>query len=1266
LIYAASKFPCNLFPSKSLGCGEKGISNRFTFKKATYVKTLMNRLKKMLTVGVMTMSVLSMTMVVGPVKAATVADGSLVRTNVKSATGGYAVYLIQNGKRYLFPSQNVYKSWYMNSLGNADFSKVQVISETDMYGYTFGGNVVYRPATKLVTFYEPNVYAVEPNGTIRSVGTAANAAALYGANWTNLIEDIDPSLRTNYTVGANLTLGQYPVGQVLSSGGTFYYWDGTNYRQFASEAALLANGFNKYNVVAATMAITAGGTTITGLETALFNVSQGATATTGGVTTGTGSGLTVALAADTPASATYVRSTGAVVAQSVAPFTKINFTASSDGDVVVSTVKLTRNGISADTDLSNVYLYDGSTKVAEYTSFNSKVVTFTNSAGLFTVPRGTTKTITVKADIAAANATVSGIVLGINAATDIVAGSAVVTGSFPINGNSMAVGTVADLGNLNIVAAANSNFPATINPGLTGQELWRFNVTANNQQMNIESLKVTIVGTVASTDLANFMLKDTAGNQIGATVAAVSSAKEVKFDASASPYIITSGQTKTLVVYGDVVNGSGRTFKFTIRKSADVVVKDNGYGVYTAPLNNGALFTLIDANAAGNGTSINNGTITSGVDASTPVGNVAAGATGVTLAAYDLKSNGEDVKVNYLRVIVTASASNDAKNGKLYWNGNQIGTTDTDVNVTNNGAATTSQAFTVNQIIPAGTTVVVKYIADTINYNTGAALAGTLHADLQANTAGDATGQSSLSDVAITSVTGKTLTLSGGTMTVAANAAFANMATASPTGVRGATNMKVGSFVITAGTGEGSVISQIALRDNTTAGGTTIEKFGKNFQNLKLMNAGVQIGTTQGSLASAGGDVYTFSLSPAITVAAGQQYVVDVYADSLSGGTGFITPGQHSGLEIDTVTGTGLVTSSATTATDPGVGVKPLQTLYLAASGNMTISLDSTNPVGQYLAMGTTANTIGAFRFDASTSAEDINVSKIILKDATTTYEAGYSNIAFYDGSTPLGTVASFSGGTATLNLVTNWLIPKGTARVLTIKADVNAFPNATSAGTMAVKINAAGDVTAIGAGSGTALAAGTTLSLGTSVPTANQMTFVKTKVTVAVAPGSPAGVSGKSSQQTVAIFRFSNTSNVAGQQAAVTDLALNVSTGGTWTGLSPTDSIRVYMNSVTNGNLLGTSPASTSPIGVALNNWVANGDTNPTPTSLKDFFIASGSYVDIYVTANTTGGTTTGDSMTVSIPSAAGIKWEDGVSTGAAALTTCDSLPVTAGTLTY
>ena len=217
-----------------------------------------------------------------PARAAS--DGDLIKM-----AGNSAVYYLNGGKRYVFPNQKTYNTWY------ADFSKVVTISESEMVGYPLGGNVTYRPGTRLVKITTvPTVYAVEPGGALRSIVSEANALALYGSNWNKMIDDVPDAFFVNYSVGAALTEGVYPTGTLVKASGssTVYYIDGTTKRPVATGTAFEANGFSWANVLtASSLSGYTDGTSITGKET--FSTVAGSGTTTGPAAGGT---VTVALA----------------------------------------------------------------------------------------------------------------------------------------------------------------------------------------------------------------------------------------------------------------------------------------------------------------------------------------------------------------------------------------------------------------------------------------------------------------------------------------------------------------------------------------------------------------------------------------------------------------------------------------------------------------------------------------------------------------------------------------------------------------------------------------------------------------------------------------------------------------------------------------------------------------------------------------------------------------------------------------------------------
>lgn len=122
-------------------------------------------------------------------------SGQLVK-----ASGPSVYYFGEDHKRYVFPTEKMYRSWF------SDFSTVLVINDTELASYPLGGNVTYRPGTRLVKITtDPKVYAVAHNGTLRWVQTEALANALFGAQWAQQVDDIPDAFFVNFHVGQPIT-----------------------------------------------------------------------------------------------------------------------------------------------------------------------------------------------------------------------------------------------------------------------------------------------------------------------------------------------------------------------------------------------------------------------------------------------------------------------------------------------------------------------------------------------------------------------------------------------------------------------------------------------------------------------------------------------------------------------------------------------------------------------------------------------------------------------------------------------------------------------------------------------------------------------------------------------------------------------------------------------------------------------------------------------------------------------------------------------------
>ncbi|MFA5187873.1 MAG: hypothetical protein WC460_00750 [Patescibacteria group bacterium] len=157
--------------------------------------------KRIFTIGIVAMTILwsiGLSAFTPSAQAATINSGDLIKASTPAV-----YYYANDGKRYVFPNEKTFKTWY------ADFSSVKIITDAELSAISIGGNVTYRPGVKMVKITtDPKVYAVASNGTLRWITTASLATQLYGANWATMVDDVPDSFYVNYNVGSpinNLT-----------------------------------------------------------------------------------------------------------------------------------------------------------------------------------------------------------------------------------------------------------------------------------------------------------------------------------------------------------------------------------------------------------------------------------------------------------------------------------------------------------------------------------------------------------------------------------------------------------------------------------------------------------------------------------------------------------------------------------------------------------------------------------------------------------------------------------------------------------------------------------------------------------------------------------------------------------------------------------------------------------------------------------------------------------------------------------------------------
>lgn len=125
-------------------------------------------------------------------------SGSLIKP-----AGSTAVYYCgANGKRYAFPNDRAYFTWY------TDFKSVQTLSDEAIAAVPLGGNVTYRPGVKMIKIQsDPSVYAVSKGGILRWVQTESAARALYGDDWAKKVDDVSDAFFFSYTIGEPILYG---------------------------------------------------------------------------------------------------------------------------------------------------------------------------------------------------------------------------------------------------------------------------------------------------------------------------------------------------------------------------------------------------------------------------------------------------------------------------------------------------------------------------------------------------------------------------------------------------------------------------------------------------------------------------------------------------------------------------------------------------------------------------------------------------------------------------------------------------------------------------------------------------------------------------------------------------------------------------------------------------------------------------------------------------------------------------------------------------
>ncbi|MEA3272885.1 MAG: hypothetical protein U9P90_04445 [Patescibacteria group bacterium] len=121
------------------------------------------------------------------------AEITLTRNTLIKGSFSSVYYYGGDEKRYVFPNEKTYFTWYN------DFSKVITISDNQLGDIPIGGNITYKPGVKMIKITSsPKVYAVSKGGKLKWIQTEEVARNLYGENWNELIDDVSDAFFVNY------------------------------------------------------------------------------------------------------------------------------------------------------------------------------------------------------------------------------------------------------------------------------------------------------------------------------------------------------------------------------------------------------------------------------------------------------------------------------------------------------------------------------------------------------------------------------------------------------------------------------------------------------------------------------------------------------------------------------------------------------------------------------------------------------------------------------------------------------------------------------------------------------------------------------------------------------------------------------------------------------------------------------------------------------------------------------------------------------------
>ncbi|MFN7160957.1 MAG: S-layer homology domain-containing protein [Candidatus Gracilibacteria bacterium] len=627
---------------------------------------------------------------------------------------------------------------------------------------------------------------------------------------------------------------------------------------------------------------------------------------------------------------------------------KIDLTAGTQEDVKVSAITIMHRGLSPDSIVNGVLVVDkDGNRHGNIVSFSDSKATVDFSSNPIMVAKGTTHTIAIQTNFNAST-NFSGTYKAEIPANGIMAwgastgGLVKVMGTFPISGPEYALVSGSNIAAFSVEQGTNHG-GQNLDLGVTNRPVasFKFEMGNSNESILISELTVYNNGTTADGDVKNLKLIDQGGVVLATADQTMNRYATFKF---AQPYEISKGNSRTLDLVVDVVNGSSRTVEFQILNDYDVKVKGSASQAFLLPTNPED-FPLSGSAAS----TINPGTLILSRSTTSPSGEISNGADDTVLAEFKVEAFGEDIEIRGGDLTLDWTVANPTTGTvRLMTSSGQTLHSVTSTEFAD-GVAESATTFNSSYTVKAGSTTTLRVVA---NINESAANGSTIIASLEnlrykrlssnqfSTTTGDADGNS--------------LTVSTATVTVSKNTS-----TASEDVVAGGVSQAIGSFNVKA-TNSGNVnITSVKLN----------VAHSEHITNLKLKNGNTFLGT---AIAAPAATNNNFSFAGQLVIPAGQTVTLTAYADIKTGATA--TDDIVVTVPQDGVTGTANNSDVSAPAADVA-----LQSFNIATAGIVTLSTTNTVSNSRVVTSGATNESILSFKAKAA-DREAMILNKLTVK----------------------------------------------------------------------------------------------------------------------------------------------------------------------------------------------------------------------------------------------------------------------------------------------